>query len=31
MSEFNAVFGESELQDGAMRLVEVEGVPVLAS
>jgi Rieske [2Fe-2S] domain len=31
MSEFNAVFGGNELQEGAMRAVEVEGVPVLVS
>ena len=29
MSEFNAVFEVSELQEGAMRAVEVDGVPVL--
>jgi nitrite reductase/ring-hydroxylating ferredoxin subunit len=31
MSEFNAVFRENELQEGAMRAVEVEGAPVLVS
>src|SRR5215204_1774805 len=31
MSEFNAVLEENELQEGAMRVVEVEGVPVLVS
>jgi nitrite reductase/ring-hydroxylating ferredoxin subunit len=31
MSEFNAVFGENGLQDGAIRAVEVDGVPVLVS
>jgi hypothetical protein len=27
MSEFDAVFGVNELQKGAMRAVEVDGVP----
>ena len=31
MSELNAVLEESELQEGAMRAVEVDGVPVLVS
>jgi nitrite reductase/ring-hydroxylating ferredoxin subunit len=31
MSEFNAVFEESEVQEGAMRAVEVDSVPVLVS
>ena len=31
MSEFNAVLEENELQGGAMRAVEVGGVPVLVS
>ena len=31
MSEFNAVLGDNELQEGAMRAVEVDGVPVLVS
>src|SRR5215210_4154322 len=31
MSEFNVVFGETGLQEGAMCAVEVEGVPVLVS
>ena len=31
MSEFEAVLEESEVQDGAMRAVEADGVPVLVS
>jgi nitrite reductase/ring-hydroxylating ferredoxin subunit len=31
MSEFKAVLEESELQAGAMRAVEVDGIPVLVS
>jgi nitrite reductase/ring-hydroxylating ferredoxin subunit len=31
MSEFNTVLEESEVQEGAMRAVEVDGVPVLVS
>ena len=31
MSKFNTVLEESEVQEGAMRAVEVDGVPVLVS
>ncbi len=31
MSEFNAVLEENKLQEGTVRAVEVEGVPVLVS
>ena len=31
MSEFEAVLEESEVQDGAMRAVEADGVPLLVS
>ena len=31
MSEFNPVLEEKELQGGAMRAVEVDGIPVLVS
>jgi nitrite reductase/ring-hydroxylating ferredoxin subunit len=31
MGEFNAVFEESEVQEGAMRAVEVEGITLLVS